>query len=129
MKRVQYDRYGGPDEMYIGEYTLPRLARNEVRVSIKAAAINPLDWKLRRGAMKLLTHRAFPKGMGSDFSGVVEAIGDKVSNVKVGDEVFGSMSFKKSYAFSETIIVNSHELAKKRRSFPLARPLAFLSQR
>lgn len=43
MKRVQYDRYGGPEEMYIGEFKLPDLGPNEVRVAVRAAAINPFD--------------------------------------------------------------------------------------
>lgn len=113
MKRVQYDRYGGPEEMYIGEYVLPRLEADQVRVIVKAAAINPLDWKIRRGAMKLLTGRAFPKGMGSDFAGVVEAIGDNVKNVRVGDEVLGTMDIKKAGAFAEAIVTGSHLVARK----------------
>lgn len=113
MKRVQYDRYGGSEKMYFGEYDLPKLADNEVRVSIKAAAINPFDWKLRRGAMKLMTGRRFPKGMGTDFAGIVEAVGSKVTNVRVGDEVFGTVDFKKSGAFGEAINVDAHYLAKK----------------
>lgn len=113
MKRVQYDRYGGPEELYIGEYTLPVLASNQVRVRVKAAAINPLDWKLRRGAMKLLIGGNFPKGVGSDFAGVVEAIGDDVTNVQFGDEVFGTMDFRKSGAFAESVVVDSHLVARK----------------
>lgn len=82
-------------------------------MSIKAAAINPFDWKLRRGALKLLTGRRFPKGMGTDFAGIVEATGGKVTNVQIGDEVFGSLDFKKSGAFAEAALVDARHLAKK----------------
>ncbi|MBB5577633.1 MULTISPECIES: NAD(P)-dependent alcohol dehydrogenase [Rhizobium] len=113
MKRVQYDRYGGPEGMYFGEYDLPALGESEVRVSIKAAAINPFDWKLRRGAMKLLTGRRFPRGMGTDFAGIVEATGSKVTKFYAGDEVFGVLDFKKSGAFGEVVMVDSNHLTKK----------------
>ncbi|MEF0941755.1 NAD(P)-dependent alcohol dehydrogenase [Rhizobium sp. BR 362] len=99
--------------MYFGEYDLPELADDEVRVSVKAAAINPFDWKLRQGAMKLITGRRFPKAMGTDFAGIVEAVGGKVTNVRAGDEVFGTVDFKKSGAFSEAINVDAHHLARK----------------
>ena len=91
MKRVQYDRYGGPEEMYIEEFNLPEPGPNEVRVDVRAAAINPFDWKLRRGAMKLFMNRSFPKGMGTDFAGIVEAVGRDVTNVLVGDEILGTV--------------------------------------
>ena len=99
--------------MYVGEYALPPVGRDQVRVGVKAAAINPLDWKLRRGMMGLLADRTFPKGMGSDFAGVVEAIGTRVTNVQVGDEVFGTMDFRRSGAFAENIVTRSDLIARK----------------
>lgn len=113
MKRVQYDRHGGPEEMYVGECELPGVRDDEVRVSVKAAAINPFDWKLRQGAMRLFTGRRFPKGMGTDFAGVVEATGRKVTNVQVGDEVFGTVDFRRSGAFAEAVVVAAGHLARK----------------
>ncbi|MGZ2484122.1 NADPH:quinone reductase-like Zn-dependent oxidoreductase [Rhizobium pisi] len=113
MKRVQYDRYGGPEKMYFGECDVPRVGDGEVRVSVKAAAINPFDWKLRQGAMKLVTGRRFPKAMGTDFAGLVEAAGRNVGNVTVGDEVFGTVDFKKSGAFAEAVVVKADHVAKK----------------
>lgn len=101
VKRVEYNRYGGPEEMYFGDYVLPPLA------------INPLDWKLRQGAMKLIAGRAFLKGMGSDFAGVVEAISDGVTNVRVGDEVFSTLEIKHTGAFAELIIAESRLVAIK----------------
>ena len=113
MKRVQYDRFGGPEQMYFGTYVLPPLQRNQVRVKVKAVAINPLDWKLRRGDMKLIVGRTFPKGVGSDYAGTVEAVGEEVTNVRLGDDVFGTMDFKKVGAFAETIVVDSRYVARK----------------
>lgn len=113
MKRVQYDRYGGPEVMVIAECDPPPPRDDEVQVSTRAAAINPFDWKLRRGAMRLVTGRRFPRAMGTDFAGVVAAAGSAVRHVQVGDAVFGSIDFKKSGAFAETIVVNAAHLAKK----------------
>ncbi|SDH40506.1 NAD(P)-dependent alcohol dehydrogenase [Chitinophaga filiformis] len=113
MKRVQFNHYGGAHEMYMGEYQLPQLKRDEVQVRVKAAAINPLDWKQRQGSMKLLMGSAFPKGIGSDFSGIVEAVGKDVSNIKVGDDVFGTMDVKKPGAFAEVLVTASRYVTKK----------------
>ncbi|KPH07736.1 NAD(P)-dependent alcohol dehydrogenase [Rhizobium acidisoli] len=113
MKRVQYDRHGGPEKMYFGDYDLPPAGDGEVRVSVSAAAINPLDWKLRQGAMRLFTGRRFPKGMGTDFAGIVEAVGGGVVDFRVGDEVFGTMDFKRSGAFAEAVLVEAAHLARK----------------
>ncbi|WP_321803382.1 NAD(P)-dependent alcohol dehydrogenase [Burkholderia sp. BCC1988] len=113
MKRVQFDRYGASSTMYMGEYEVPALKRGQVRVRVRAAAINPLDWKQRQGAMKFLMNGAFPKGMGSDFAGVVEAVGDDVRNIAAGDEVFGTMSAYNPGAFAEVIVTEARFVAKK----------------
>lgn len=113
MKQVQFNRYGDASEMFMGESTLPDLKRGQVRVAVKAAAINPLDWKQREGAMKLFMSRKFPKGMGSDFAGIVEAVGSDVSNVRPGDEVFGTMSATNPGAFAEALVTDSGNVTKK----------------
>lgn len=113
MKRVQFSRYGGPEEMSFSEYQLPDLAPGRVRVRVKAAAINPLDWKRRRGVMKIVTGWKFPQGMGSDFAGVVEQVGAGVTNVKVGDEVFGSAEIKRQGAFADVVDADARLLALK----------------
>lgn len=113
MKRVQFTRYGGPEVMSVGDYILPEPGEEEVRVAVRAAAVNPFDWKLREGGMKLFMNRRFPKGLGTDFAGVVTAAGPKVTNVHVGDEVFGSMDFRKSGAFAQALVVESFRVARK----------------
>lgn len=99
--------------MYFGDYTPPAPERNQVRVKVKAVAINPLDWKLRRGAMKLVVGRSFPKGVGSDYAGTVEAVGKDVTNVHLGDNVFGTMDFKNAGAFAESIVVDCGYVTRK----------------
>ncbi|ENX23116.1 hypothetical protein F892_02359 [Acinetobacter vivianii] len=116
MKRIQFDQYGGPEHMSFAEYTLPNLASNRVRIRVKAAALNPLDWKLRQGAMKFATGRKFPQGMGSDFAGIIEEIGEHVKDFKVGDEVFGTLEIRRQGAFAEIVDADSELICLKPKS-------------
>jgi NADPH:quinone reductase-like Zn-dependent oxidoreductase len=85
VKRVQYDRYGGPEVMRLAEFEPPRPGPDEVLVRVRAAASNALDWKMRNGKLKLMTGYSFPRAMGHDFAGVVEAVGAGVTRLKAGD--------------------------------------------
>ncbi|KGB98538.1 NAD(P)-dependent alcohol dehydrogenase [Burkholderia cepacia] len=120
MKRIQFHSYGGPEEMRLEEYQLPELADDEIRVRVKVASINPVDWKIRRGAMKIMTGRKFPRGMGQDFSGVVEAVGFGVKRFEIGDEVFGTTPVKTSGSFAETLIT--------KEAFAFEKPAALTHQ-
>src|SRR5215467_2494831 len=113
MKRIQFHDYGGPEEMKLENYELPPLGADEILVRVKAASVNPVDWKIRQGAMKFMTGRKFPRGMGQDFSGVIERIGSRVKRFRIGDEVFGSTPVKTSGSFAETLITQEKLAAKK----------------
>lgn len=113
MKRIQYSKYGGPEVMRIDDFELDSPAEGEVGVSVKFAAINPIDWKLRIGQMKIVTGRKFPRAMGMDFSGTVVSVGAGVTRFKVGDPVFGLARFKESGAFGQAVITKEAFLAHK----------------
>ncbi|WP_148051284.1 NAD(P)-dependent alcohol dehydrogenase, partial [Pseudomonas brassicacearum] len=113
MKRIQYSRYGGPEVMQVQNFELPHPGEGEVGVSVKFSAINPIDWKLRTGQMKIVTGRKFPRAMGMDFSGRVISIGAGVTRFKVGDPVFGLARFKESGAFGHAVITKEAFLAHK----------------
>ncbi|WP_039012112.1 NAD(P)-dependent alcohol dehydrogenase [Pseudomonas brassicacearum] len=113
MKRIQYSKYGGPEVMRIDDFELDSPAEGEVGVSVKFAAINPIDWKLRIGQMKIVTGRKFPRAMGMDFSGTVVSVGAGVTRFKVGDPVFGLARFKESGAFGQAVITKEAFLAGK----------------
>jgi NADPH:quinone reductase-like Zn-dependent oxidoreductase len=89
MKAILYDRFGGPEVLRMAEVATPELRKGELLVRVKAAAINPVDWKIRTGAMKIVSGRKFPRLSGIDFSGVVEACGPSVVGLKPGDAVLG----------------------------------------
>lgn len=113
MKRVQYLHYGGPEELRLDEVTPPDAGRGQIRVQVRAAAANPMDWKIRRGEMKMLSGSQFPRGLGHDFAGVVEAVGPGVERLKVGDEVFGVTSIRQAGAFAEYVVADEKNVGLK----------------
>ncbi|WP_095093648.1 NAD(P)-dependent alcohol dehydrogenase [Pseudomonas sp. Irchel 3A5] len=113
MKRIQYHTYGGPDVMRVEDFDLLPPGEAEVAVRVRFAAINPIDWKLRSGQMKIVTGNKFPRTMGMDFSGTVLSVGPGVKRLKVGDAVFGLARFKESGAFAEAVITKEAFLTQK----------------
>jgi NADPH:quinone reductase-like Zn-dependent oxidoreductase len=116
MKRVQYPRYGGPEVLRLEEFALAAPRRRQIRVRVRAAAANPMDWKIRSGEMKMMTGRKFPRGLGHDFAGVVDAVGPNVTRFKVGDEVFGATGLKESGTFAEALVTEDKTVFLKPQS-------------
>lgn len=90
MKAVQYEAYGNPDVLHIAEIEEPHAADGEIRIVVKAAAVNPIDWKIRSGAMAGNQPLDTPAGIGMDASGIVDEVGADIEDVSIGDAVFGS---------------------------------------
>ncbi|WP_422927481.1 NADP-dependent oxidoreductase [Singulisphaera sp. PoT] len=116
MKRVQYHRYGGSEVLSLEEFALAAPGHGQIRVRIKAAAYNPLDRKIRKGEMKMITGRTFPRGLGHDFAGVVEAVGPNATRFKIGDEVFGATGLKESGTFAEALVTEEKTVFFKPKS-------------
>ncbi len=113
MKRIQYHRYGGPEVMRLEDFEPTRPGPGEVLVRVRAAAANPMDWKIRNGDMKVMTGRKFPRGLGHDFAGVVAEVGAGVTRLAVGDEVLGGASIKASGAFAEMVVAEEKAVVTK----------------
>jgi NADPH:quinone reductase-like Zn-dependent oxidoreductase len=115
MKAIVYRCYGSPEVLQLEQVAKPVPADDEVLVKVHAAAVNPLDWHYMRGSpyvMRLVSGLGAPSntGMGVDFAGTVEAVGEQVTAYKPGDEVFGGASG----AFAEYVTVSeSRALARK----------------
>jgi NADPH:quinone reductase-like Zn-dependent oxidoreductase len=88
MKAVQYDEQGDPNVLHVVEVEEPHAAAGQIRVAVRAAGVNPMDFKLRSGMTGPAA--SLPARTGLDAAGVVDEVGDGVSDVAVGDEVFGS---------------------------------------
>lgn len=89
MRAASYGEYGDPNVLGVTEKPEPHAGTGQVRVAVKAAAVNPFDLKLRSGAMSEVVPVTFPFVPGGEAAGVVDEIGDDVASVNVGDEVFG----------------------------------------
>lgn len=113
MKRIEYDRYGGPEVMRLAEFEPATPGAGELRIRVRAAAINPVDWKVRNGDMAMMTGRRFPRAMGLEFSGVVQSMGPGVQRLKIGDEVFGTVPMKASGAFADVLVTKEALVCRK----------------
>jgi NADPH:quinone reductase-like Zn-dependent oxidoreductase len=111
MKSIQIKRYGSSDVMEINNtasITSPPPA-GKILVEVRAAGVNPVDWKIREGYMQQMIPLQFPSTLGMDFSGVIKQIGENVpSDFKQGDEVYGQASVFSggSGAFAELALVD-----------------------
>ena len=88
MKAVIINEFGGKETLTLTDVSKPQPAADEVLVRIKAAGVNPVDWKIREGWLKGLLPHEFPIILGWDLAGVVEETGDQVQGFAKGDHVF-----------------------------------------
>lgn len=89
MKAVQYSEYGGPEVLRVVEVDEPHAGTGQVRIAVRAAGVNPSDWKDRTGAARDATPVPLPARVGFEAAGVVDEVGLGVLNVSIGDAVFG----------------------------------------
>ena len=124
MKQLRYDNYGGIEQMYLAEVETPTPEGQQLLVAVRAAGINPVDWKIRNAQFKLADGHQWPRLMGCEFAGVVEAAGPEVTDVRIGEEVYGWVNFKKLGAMADYILVESSEVHEKPASFTMAQAAA-----
>lgn len=113
MKAVRFGEYGGPEVLRVVEVEAPHAGPGEVRIAVRAAGVNPPDWKIRAGLRQQAFPRTLPTGVGFEASGVVDEIGDGVVGVKVGDPVFG----KGTETFAEHAVLHAWALKPEAMSF------------
>jgi NADPH:quinone reductase-like Zn-dependent oxidoreductase len=111
MKAAFIERHGGPEVLKFGDMPDPVAASGEVLVDIVAASVNGADWKVREGKSNQLAR--FPYILGRDFAGVVAALGEGVTDLRVGDEVFGVCDVGQEGAYAEKIAIKAAIVAKK----------------
>jgi NADPH:quinone reductase-like Zn-dependent oxidoreductase len=89
MRAVQFAEYGDPEVLQLVEVEEPHAGPGQIRIAVRAAGVNPFDWKVRSGAMRQFMPLDLPRIPGSDVAGVVDEVGSGVDGVAAGDEVFG----------------------------------------
>lgn len=112
MKAFFATAYGGPEVMKLGELPDPVPRAGEVLVAVRAASVNPVDWKVRRGEMKALSGRP-PKILGTDLAGTVAALGAGVTGVAAGAAVYGTtrMMLRAQGSHAERVAVPAKRVA------------------
>jgi 2-desacetyl-2-hydroxyethyl bacteriochlorophyllide A dehydrogenase len=110
MKAVFINKYGSADELIIGNLPMPVPSEHQVLVKIFASSVNPVDWKFRKGDLKIVTGFKFPILLGKDFAGEVFETGALVKNFKPGDKVWGQMGGTTGGAYAEFAAVNENSL-------------------
>ncbi|MEI4614926.1 NADP-dependent oxidoreductase [Bacillus cereus] len=112
MKAMLIDRYGKVP-MRMAEVPTPEINEYEVLAEIHAASINPIDFKIRDGKVKMLLKYEMPLILGNDFSGVITKVGSKVTRFKVGDEIYARPRKNKIGTFAEYIAIHEDDIALK----------------
>ncbi|MCL4682885.1 MAG: NADP-dependent oxidoreductase [Rhodocyclaceae bacterium] len=113
MKAAFIRRYGGNDVVELGELPAPQAGPGELLVAVQAASVNPVDFKIRDGMLKMIIPFGFPLILGNDFSGVVQAVGAGVTRFRPGDAVFARMDKRRIGAFAEFAVVAEADAAAK----------------
>lgn len=109
-RTVQFAEYGGPDVLTVVDTAPPTPGPGQVRLRVRAAGLNPIDWKIVAGFMRDVIPIDLPAGVGSDVAGIVDAVGPGVTEWVVGDEVLGRSA---TGAFAEYALAAASELIGK----------------
>ncbi|MET9065942.1 NADP-dependent oxidoreductase [Streptosporangium sandarakinum] len=92
MKKVSFAEFGGPDVLRLVDAEEPHAGPGQIRIAVRAAGVNPADWRIREGQLQEIRPIELPAGVGLDAAGVVDEVGEGVEGVEVGDHVFGEGS-------------------------------------
>lgn len=113
MKAVVFERYGPPAVLKYKVVGEPVFTDDQLLIQVKACSVNPVDFKIRRGDLKMLSGKKFPKVNGSDFSGVVVKVGKNVKRFQPGDEVYGSLNALRGGAYAEMVVADEELVSLK----------------
>jgi len=117
MKAVQINSFGDRSVLELNENVpISKPSSNEVQIQVKSTSVNPVDWKIREGYLQPLLNHSFPITLGWDVAGIVSEIGDQVSHLKIGDEVYSRPDIAKNGSYAEYINVSADEVAIKPKS-------------
>jgi NADPH:quinone reductase-like Zn-dependent oxidoreductase len=120
MKAIQLHQYGGTDVLLMEEVSKPVPQENDILIRIKAAALNPIDSKIRSGSMQQIIPLPLPFTPGWESAGVVESVGTGVTRFKSGDEVIARVPFAKAGAYAEYMLAGEREIVRKPASLSFA---------
>jgi NADPH:quinone reductase-like Zn-dependent oxidoreductase len=114
-RTLQFSEYGGTDVLSVVDAPPLMAGPGQVRLAVRAAGINPIDWKMMQGLMRQVIPLTLPSGLGSDVAGVVDQVDTGVTEFQVGDDVLGSSL---TPSFSETVLADPTNLIAKPADVP-----------
>jgi len=131
MRAFVLTRYGGPGVAELRDMPVPQPGPGEVQIAVKAAGLNPVDFKIRQGQLRVIQTYPLPMVFGCELSGVVSSVGTGVTRFRPGDEVYTRVAKDRLGAFAETACVHEDLVAKKPRPLDFVQaaavPLAALT--
>jgi len=113
MRAVQIKQYGGTETLQLVQIDVPKINADDILVKVKAAAINPVDWKIREGYLQEFIPYTLPVTLGWDVAGIVTEVGESVTNFQVGDEVFSRPDISRDGGYADFIAVKADEAVLK----------------
>lgn len=132
MRALVLTKYGGPEATELrDDVPVPTPGPKQVLVQVRAAGLNPVDFKIRRGMLKLIRRYPLPVVMGNELAGVVASVGEGVTRFQAGDRVFARVDKDHMGALAEWAVVHEDHLARMPTSLSFeaaaAVPLAALT--
>ena len=129
VRAIEYRRFGGPEVLEMVEAPEPAPGPGQVRVAVRAVGLNPVDWKIVSGMMGDDDAPERPQGVGRDYAGVVDAVGEGVTSTAVGDEVLGTMHVAPGLGsgagtLTERLVVDANDVVPKPEALSFAQAAA-----
>ncbi|MFT6924873.1 MAG: NADPH:quinone reductase-like Zn-dependent oxidoreductase [Psychromonas sp.] len=124
MRAVRIHQYGGTDTLQLEQIDTPKINADDILIKVKAAAINPVDWKIREGYLQEFIPYLLPVTLGWDVAGIVTAVGAQVTEFKVGDEVFSRPDISRDGSYADYISVKADEAVLKSAKLDFAQAAA-----
>ncbi len=113
MKAAVINGYGAPEVLQYTEVEKPQIKPNQMLVRVYASSVNPIDWKIRKRMLKVLTGNKFPMILGFDVSGEVVEVGTQVTQFKPGDSIYAHLNQLPGGAYAEYAAVAEKSAAAK----------------
>jgi len=120
MKAIRLEAFGGPEQLRYEEVPRPEPGAGEALIQIHATSANPIEWLIRSGVMQQIMPVRLPYTPGSDLAGVVESVGEGVTALQVGQEVYGTVDSIHGGAYAEYIALPVAQLALKPKTLDFA---------
>lgn len=109
-RAMVFSPYGSPSDLRQIDVDAPEAGPGQVRVRVKTAGVNPVDYKMRRGDFADIASARFPQTLENEFAGIVEQAGDGVTAFEVGSQVLG---FTSAAAYAEHLVVSADQITAK----------------